>query len=646
MDTLSDSTLVRDSEERLRRLGVPAFAGSGPTWNHGRIMPLLWMLAFELGVATFVSEDVPVRALLAAAPFVALVAFVARPISASALGIKTTWSGWLLIPLTVGPVIGFYILRDTLIPLRAEDSVWSLPVVWSDTAVILVSLYAAAILLLARSRPLSARQSRLLWVILLIIVASHLSFGVQFPMEIELGEEWVDVPAVPLLVTVGVLALSLWVRRVRAAGATVRVPYGPSGPAAVLVVLYGLTHGLLSYFYSVIFFLNIVASLFLLAWAIRRRLTSTRRERAGMDMASMAGEKVRKLIDEPDLRYWIPIFVLAYPLLSLALGPRTMSTMFDHRVSVGVEILALVIFNLAYVAFVWFLVGFGLDQITIWAAAEAWKKRGETMKRMAGATPLLLIVVIFFALTAETWQIAASLSIARLGALLALLFGLVVVLVIGWSAALISRKLRFAEWADVDGELAACVNEREFGDLPQRLRTVLRDHPCARSSGRRLRVMAWLNALLVLLVYQSFTLGAVLVSLFLAFLVLVLLAVPSAVAAEWVFGDGQAGRKAELVKVAFDDSMWASPWLRVSIFLALFSLLYFAAQSLADEEKRIQYFRGIDRAMRRRIAIHLCYRHLHHTQEFGAVPVMSQRDGKEREDGVRSGLTGTGRPLA
>jgi hypothetical protein len=322
---------------------------------------------------------------------------------------------------------------------------------------------------------------------------------------------------------------------------------------------------------------------------------------------------MQRQIEEPSLK-WIMFFVLAYPFLYLVLGWLFGSFRLDNDALI--ELLVLVLFNFAYVVLVWFLVGFGLWQFTVWAGKEAWKKRMDTMKRMAGATPVLLIVVIFFALTAETWQIVAGLSLPRLGMLLALLAGLVLALVTGWSIALIKRKLRFPSWADVDEVLAACGQDKEFGAVPERLRSVMREHPCFRSSSRGLRVLAGINALLVLLAYQWFTLVAVFLSLFLAFLLLVLLAVPSAVAAVWIHGDGQAGMGSEMVKLAFDATVWDSPWLRVSIFLALFSLLYFAAHSLADERKREEYFHGIDLALRRRIAIHLCHRHLGHTTEF------------------------------
>ncbi|MDG4825959.1 hypothetical protein O7635_29270 [Asanoa sp. WMMD1127] len=569
--------------------------------------------------------------IIAAFP-VALAAFLTRSISASALGIERNKYRWGLLVIAVVPAGTFFIVRMTLIPLRSADPMWSWPPIWSDAAVILVSLYTAAILLLTSSRPASARVRRLLWIILLLAAVSHFANGALYPIWFQGDGILWHASIFSLLVAAGMLCLALRAQRLSSVDPG-RPLYGPRTPSAILVAVFGLTHGLLAYFFEVVFVVNQVLSALLVGWAAYRLAASVRGWRVVVKEAGVdAGERVRKLIDEPQLRYWIPIFILAYPLFAAiqAWLNRTStglesSVMFGNDVNAFVEVTVLIGFNGAYVLVVWFLVGFGLDRVSSWAAIEAWRKRGDTLKRMAGATPLLLIFVIFFALTAETWQIAANLPIAQLLALLAVLLGLTTMLVIGWSVALIEN-LRFAHWTDVEAVLDGC-DRNEYGDLPHRLAHLLRTRPCGRPSARRLRAMAWLNALLVLLVYQSFTLGAVVLTLFVAFLGLVLLAVPSAVAAEWIFGDGQSARASELVVIAMDRSLWASPWLRVSAFLALFSLLYFVALSLSDEEKRIQYFRGIDVAMARRIAIYLCYRHLSHDAEFETPVAPAQREG-------------------
>ncbi|WP_162908118.1 hypothetical protein [Allorhizocola rhizosphaerae] len=618
-------SLARDSEERLRRLGVPAFAGSGPAWKHGRIMPFLWMLAFELGVAPYVSDEanIPVKALFISAPFIALIAFATRPVSMSAFGLERTRLKWLLPLLLTGPVVVFHALHFTVTPLQETESAWFWPDPWTDAALILTCLYIAVILLLLAKGQMRPVRRESVWVVLAIVAVAQTGFT-MFPIKV------LTFSIAPLLVMtlVLVLVLVLWTRQPSSTAAEGRTRYIPSAPTATLVLIFGIVHGLLYLDGPDAVILVTAASAVVILWAAVGWYRARNAKAASQVARSLTGERVQRQIEEPSLK-WIASFLFAYPLLFLILQWLSTSTLPDQDTQV--ELVILVLFNMAYFVLVWFLVGFGLWQFTLWAAKEAWKKRTDTLKRMAGVTPVLLIVAIFFALTAETWQIVAGLSLPRLAMLLALLTSLVLILVTGWSIALIKKELRFGSWKEVDEVLAACGPDKEFGDLPERLRSLMSDHPCPRESSRGLRALAAANALLVLLTYQSFTSGAVFLSLFVSFLLLVLLAVPSGVAAVWIYGDGQAGLQTGLVKLALNPSMLESPWLRASIFLALFSLLYFAAHSLAEEPKRNEYFRGIDEALRRRVAIHLCYRHLNHASEFEAP---ARRLAQTRNDGT------------
>jgi hypothetical protein len=155
--------------------------------------------------------------------------------------------------------------------------------------------------------------------------------------------------------------------------------------------------------------------------------------------------------------------------------------------------------------------------------------------------------------------------------------------------------------------------------------------------------MAWLNALFILFAYQFALFASIAVSLLALFLVLVWLAVPPGVAAAWIFGDGQEQRQSELVKLSADGfwrlqtldvSLLASPWLRVSIFLTLFCVLWFAAESLAKEESRHQFFRGTDSAMRQRFAIRLAHREISSVPKVWEIPDQTERSGEYRTPGA------------
>jgi hypothetical protein len=242
---------------------------------------------------------------------------------------------------------------------------------------------------------------------------------------------------------------------------------------------------------------------------------------------------------------------------------------------------------------------------------------------MANAAPMLLIFVAFFALTAETWEVAYELPLRTLLGLCALLLAVAAVLVLGWSIALLRRERQFRDWADVDKQLddfAKALYElpkdRESASIAEHLKHWVGAGACEQPVSR-LSVTAWINAFLVVLVYQFFIFGAIAVILFLLFLMLAQIAVPAPVAAEWIFGDGQQEMASRLDRVSVeafggllqgDLNVLNSPWFRVPLFLTLFCSLQFAAQSLTSEESRGRYFRGIDIAIRRRFAIHLAYR--------------------------------------
>jgi hypothetical protein len=63
-------------------------------------MPLIWMRAFELGLVSAFG-NISGKALILSAPIVALLEFLTRSISASALAIEDTRLRWLLPVVTV-----------------------------------------------------------------------------------------------------------------------------------------------------------------------------------------------------------------------------------------------------------------------------------------------------------------------------------------------------------------------------------------------------------------------------------------------------------------------------------------------------------------------------------------------------------------
>src|SRR5690349_1944223 len=141
----SQENLSDRAAELLRWLGVPAFADRTAIWKYGRITPLIWMIAFQLGVLAE-SGTVSAGSMLAAAPVVALLAFLTLPISASIIRTRCSWHRWLLLPLALAPAAAFSWAHDAILPHSWSASVFS-PHCWRDAAITLVVLYTAMIIL-------------------------------------------------------------------------------------------------------------------------------------------------------------------------------------------------------------------------------------------------------------------------------------------------------------------------------------------------------------------------------------------------------------------------------------------------------------------------------------------------------------------
>jgi hypothetical protein len=622
--------LKAETAEFLRRLGVPAFAGRSSAWKYGRIMPLIWMLAFELGLVS-ASGEISGNALIASAPAVALLAFLTRPISASALAIENTRLRWWLPALALVPVLTFFLIRDTVIPLQGLDGQqWLVPHYWCDATVILVALYAATIFVLPQAQATSTRHLVLLWGALLFVAIATVASAWMFPIVWTIGTVKAHTSILPFLAVTAVLIVALALPSSCTGGAYQARSYALAIPLAATVLAFGLLNGLLidvlDQVVAVVIMLLLSVALVIAAVIRYRRAT---RPSSSTDCAVTIGraERVHRHIAEPRLRYWIPAFLVTYPILAYLIYPDGRVFIAGREYAGVGSIVALLVFNAGYLLFVWVLVGFGLDTLMLWSAKEFLRKKVDTVAHMADAAPLLLLFVAFVALTAETWQVAYDVSLGTLWRICGLLLALTALLVVGWSVALIHHQKKFDDPAAVAGELAGFrealwkrPNGRQSAAIVKDLESLVRSRP-DRGLDTDLGPVAWLNALLVVLTYQVFVFTAIAVLLFLLFLVLARMAVPPGVAAEWIFGDGQQARSSELPGIsaeAFgrllrgDPSALDSPWVRVPLLLTLFCILQFAAQSLTSDGRRRRYFRGIDVAIRRRFAIRVAYRLLAH----------------------------------
>ena len=605
--TAAAQQLAHSTAELLRWLGVPAFAGPAAVWKSGRIMPLVWMLAFELGMMTAL-VTISLKSLAIAAPIIAFLAFLTQPISAGVLGRGSTGGARFLLPLLyVLPVVALFVVRHTIFPLKESDTLWLWPHYWCDAMLTLVVLHVAMVILLPSAQASSGGRLYALWAILLFMATANVTSVAIFPIESTIGEVREHTSLLPLLVATLVLIAALVLSRSPSQGdRTQSRSYAVTVPIAVVVLIFGLNNAFMVEFPDRI--LLLVATGLLSATAVAFAVAIGRPSCSPLHEDTIA-ERVERLpghIAEPRLRIWIPVFLITYPLLAVIGGQQV--TLFGHAYSGPVVFAALLAFNVSYLLVVWVLVSSGLDHLVVWSSMEFWRKRSDTVRRMALAAPLLLIAVAFLALTAETWQVTYLLSRERLVVLCGLQAALVLILLIGWTVPRVRRQRQFDNWHTVSQELARAENLNRRGrgqDWPKVTEDVKRaidermpdDRPSL-----KIKLPAMINALLVVLMYQFFVFAAIVIPLF-GLLLLLAQAVPPTVAAEWIFGDGRGDRADQLLQLNPLDS----PWIRVPLFLTLFSSLYFAAQTLRSTESRIEYFRGSDSAIRFRFAVGLGY---------------------------------------
>jgi hypothetical protein len=222
------------------------------------------------------------------------------------------------------------------------------------------------------------------------------------------------------------------------------------------------------------------------------------------------------------------------------------------------------LFNLALLALILGVVGFGLFSILHWAFGRLLSELSRSFGLLVKAVPLLMIFSLILFLTPELWEVFAQLQ----GASLAILVGLFVLL---GAAFLIAR-------------------------LPKEVESLERD---AGGEGPPLKARQRFNVGLVLFISQS--LQVLLVALAVAgfFVVFGMLTINSELIEGWIkgtpdvlFGFPLGGREAELTVEL----------LRVATALASFTGLYFAISMMTDDLYRREFLDRITDEMKQTFA--------------------------------------------
>ncbi len=235
-------------------------------------------------------------------------------------------------------------------------------------------------------------------------------------------------------------------------------------------------------------------------------------------------------------------------------------------------------------------VSFALIPILRWSARRLIRDALDVLGLFARALPLLLIFVTFMFITAEVWQMAGTIELARLLAVIGL-FALVA------AAFLISRLP--AELSD----LAAFQSSDRVMELAQG--TPAASLGVASDSLRMdasLRRAQWTNVGLVVVVALALRVlfvGA-LVGVF--FLVFGAIAMDRNTVASWTQSDPRI-----LLDLSWSGTALTVELLQVSAFMAAFSGFYFTIRVLTDHEYRDEFFEDVVGDVRQSLAVRAVY---------------------------------------
>jgi hypothetical protein len=323
-------------------------------------------------------------------------------------------------------------------------------------------------------------------------------------------------------------------------------------------------------------------------------------------------EKVRQAVvrrkpvaSGPKLVAWPLLFLVSYPLLILFF-PFEVDAFVAQLEGWSAALVVLAI-NALFLAAVWLTVAFGIDRFAESVRRE-WRATAEGIAvALARGLPLLLVFTVFFALTQETWEVAAEEE--AMGAyfgLLGSLVGLTVVFILATSALEVRRSSRFDdEGAVKDAALRPQENSPASEPPGEPFATELEALDDGALSDRlSLQPAGWINAALVLTAYQALVFIPVTVVAALLFWGLGKLAVPPEVAAEWIYGDGSPAWRAEALEAR---SFLHQPWTRVALILGVFSTFYLAVHVQSSREQREQFFGATERGVQQLLSVKLIY---------------------------------------
>jgi hypothetical protein len=231
--------------------------------------------------------------------------------------------------------------------------------------------------------------------------------------------------------------------------------------------------------------------------------------------------------------------------------------------------------------------------ILSWALGRTFSSLRLLLSTASRALPLLLVFVTFLFINAEAWEMTSQLAFGRLWLAVLLLLGLGVVFLL----------VRLPEEVDQADD---AVDDRL---LTRACRGTPLEEPCAdlvadpdadpTSYAEVTGYERW-NLIAALLIIQTAQVVVLVVAVFVFFLLFGSLIMPETVQGSWTgLGD-------DIRSFPYLDSV-STQLVKVSLFLASFSGLYFTVSAVTDETYRNQFFAGVTDELERAVGVRAVY---------------------------------------
>lgn len=297
--------------------------------------------------------------------------------------------------------------------------------------------------------------------------------------------------------------------------------------------------------------------------------------------------QIRRSLARREIAVWAVVSLVAGGLGAVAV--RMLGGALVDMTLVAIPVVLLVVLARAFVVF--HLAGIGR-----WAVVHAWRSMRLLFPLVTRTLPFLLLFITFLFINTEVWQVASSLSRARLWGALGCFALLAVAFLWPSFAGEIERvgaEVEGARLAETCAGTPVASAAREILDEPHLAREV---------AGIRLPRLQRSNLMLMLFITQAIQLLLLALIVFGFFCLFGSLVIRPAVVESWT---GAAPHYTGPLHLISDELF------SVAVFLSGFAGLYFTVQAVIDQNYRREFFRRIEDELQQAIGVRKVYTALH-----------------------------------